>query len=156
VRSSRKHRSTVHRRRAHPHPKKHFPVNRALAQLAAGQCKKFKFLQSPWPPLFYFLLTLGGLMPKLFTHDQKRKSGNSTLPQSQPRTLLTVRQCADKHPAFPQGSLRNLIFLAESRGSSQGRIEGNGLDAALVRVGRKVLIDEAKFFQWIDAQQGGK
>lgn len=74
----------------------------------------------------------------------------------QPRTLLTVRQFAEKHPAFSQGSLRNLIFLAESRKTSQGRIAGNGLDVALVRVGRKVLIDEAKFFSWIDSQQGGK
>lgn len=74
----------------------------------------------------------------------------------QPRTLLTVRQFSDKHPAFPQGSLRNLIFLAESRESSNGKIAGNGLDVALVRIGRKLLIDEAKFFQWIDEQQGVK
>ena len=73
-----------------------------------------------------------------------------------PRTLLTVRQFAEKHPAFQQGSLRNLIFLAESRNTSKGRIAGNGLDVALVRIGRKLLIDEAKFFNWIDAQQGGE
>ena len=75
---------------------------------------------------------------------------------TQPRALLTVRQLADKHPAFPQGALRNLIFLAESRNTSKGKIEGNGLAVALVRIGRKVLIDEAKFFNWIDAQQGGE
>ncbi len=73
----------------------------------------------------------------------------------QPRTLLTVRQFSDKHPAFPQGSLRNLIFLAENRHTSKGKIKGNGLDIALVRLGRKLLIDEAKFFQWIDEQQKG-
>jgi hypothetical protein len=77
-------------------------------------------------------------------------------PTTQPRTLLTVRQFAERHPAFQQGCLRNLIFLAESRSTSRGKIEGNGLDAALVRIGRKVLIDEAKFFNWIDAQQGGE
>ena len=76
--------------------------------------------------------------------------------QIQPRTLLSVRQFADKHPAFPQGSLRNLIFLAETRKTSRGTINGNGLDVALMRIGRKLLIDEAKFFEWIDAQQGGK
>ena len=83
---------------------------------------------------------------------------NAAYPASltQPRALLTVRQLADKHPAFPQGALRNLIFLAESRNTSKGKIAGNGLDVALVRVGRKVLIDEAKFFNWIDAQQGGE
>lgn len=72
----------------------------------------------------------------------------------QPRVLLTVRQFSDKHPAFTQGSLRNLIFLAQPRNSSKGIIEGNGLDISLVRIGRKVLIDEAKFFEWVGAQQG--
>ena len=71
------------------------------------------------------------------------------------RTFLSVRQFADKHPAFPQGSLRNLIFLSESRETSKGTIEGNGLAMALVRIGRKLLIDEARFFQWIEEQQGG-
>ena len=74
----------------------------------------------------------------------------------QPRTLLTVRQFADKHPAFPQGSLRNLIFLAEKRKTSMGVVNGNGLDVALVRIGRKLLIDESNFFKWIDAQQVAK
>jgi len=69
--------------------------------------------------------------------------------------LLTVRQFSDKYPAFPQGSLRNLIFLAESRETSKGTIKGNGLEMALVRIGRKLLIDEARFFQWIEEQQGG-
>lgn len=69
------------------------------------------------------------------------------------RTLLTVRQFSDKHPAFRQGAIRNLIFLAESRKTSKGTIQGNGLNIALVRIGRKLLIDEAKFFQWIDEQQ---
>ncbi|SEF42737.1 hypothetical protein [Nitrosomonas ureae] len=72
-----------------------------------------------------------------------------------PRTLLSVRQFSDKHPAFTQGSLRNLIFLSDNRTTSRGTIQGNGLNVALVRIGRKLLIDEAKFFQWIDQQQGG-
>tara|TARA_R110002073_G_scaffold336383_2_gene532777 strand:- start:186 stop:407 length:222 start_codon:yes stop_codon:yes gene_type:complete len=70
--------------------------------------------------------------------------------------LLTVRQFAEKHPAFSQGSLRNLIFLSESRKTSRGIIAGNGLNIALVRIGRKLLIDEAGFFKWIDVQQGEK
>ena len=56
------------------------------------------------------------------------------------RILNSVRQHAEKHPAFTQGSLRNLIFNAKT----------NGFDAVLVRVGRKILIDEVQFFQWID------
>jgi hypothetical protein len=73
---------------------------------------------------------------------------------TQTRALSTVRQFSEKHAAFSQGALRNLIFLAESRKTSNGVIPGNGLSGALVRIGRKVLIDEAKFFEWIEGQQG--
>lgn len=87
-----------------------------------------------------------------FTVTQATKSAISDSP-SPFRTLLTVRQFSDKHPAFTQGAIRNLIFLAENRKTSRGTIHGNGLNIALVRIGRKLLIDEAKFFQWIDEQQ---
>ena len=68
------------------------------------------------------------------------------------RTLSTVRQFSEKNPAFSQGSIRNLIHLSTERYSSKGKIPGNGLDMALVRIGRKVLIDDQKFFEWIAAQ----
>lgn len=71
-----------------------------------------------------------------------------------PTVFLTVRQFAEKHPAFPQGSLRNLIFHASPRHSSQGRIDGNGLEVALIRIGRKVLINETRFFEWVEKQGG--
>ncbi len=87
------------------------------------------------------------------TVDQAISTVSRVLNSNTP-VLLTVRQLAEKHPAFPQGSLRNLIFLAERRKTSKGQIAGNGLDVALVRIGRKILIDEAKFFNWIDEQQG--
>ncbi len=85
------------------------------------------------------------------TVSQAFKSTYPDVPQ--PPTLLTVRQFSDKHSAFPQGSLRNLIFLSENRKTSKGTIIGNGLDIALVRIGKKLLIDEAKFFKWVDALQ---
>lgn len=72
--------------------------------------------------------------------------------QTSTATFLTVRQFAEKHQAFPQGSLRNLIFKASPRHSSQGQIEGNGLETALIRIGRKVLINEARFFEWVEKQ----
>ena len=56
--------------------------------------------------------------------------------------LLTIRQFAEKHPAFPQGSLRHMRFNAET----------NGFKPAFLTVGRKVLIDEAKFFAIVEAQ----
>ncbi|MDZ4821552.1 MAG: hypothetical protein SGJ20_21530 [Planctomycetota bacterium] len=72
-----------------------------------------------------------------------------------PAVLLTVGQFAGRNPAFTPAALRNLIFKAGSRQSTKGAIPGNGLaDAgAIVRIGRKVLIDESKFFEWIRCQQ---
>ena len=71
------------------------------------------------------------------------------------RILLSVNQFCEKYPAFPVGGVRNLIFLSEDRRTSVGVVKGNGLKTALIRIGRKILIDEAKFFEWLDAQQGG-
>lgn len=84
---------------------------------------------------------------------QAIKAAYIDLPPQEIRVLATVRQFSEKHPAFSQGSLRNLIHLSSERYSSTGKILGNGLSMALVRVGRKLLIDEAKFFQWIEQQQ---
>ena len=67
-------------------------------------------------------------------------------------TLSTIRQFSEKYPAFSQGGLRNLIHLSTERYSSKGKIPSNGLAIALVRIGRKLLIDESKFFEWIEKQ----
>lgn len=72
------------------------------------------------------------------------------------RELLTVRQFAQRFPAWTEAALRNLILNAEDRQSSRGRIPGNGLieSGAVVRVGRRVLIDVRAFFgPWIAQQQ---
>lgn len=90
------------------------------------------------------------------TETTQANKTTSPFVQSQARTLSTVRQFSEKYPAFSQGGLRNMIFLASKRHTSKGKIPGNGLDVALVRLGRKLLIDEAKFFQWVDKQQAGQ
>lgn len=70
-----------------------------------------------------------------------------------PRVLLSVRRFSEKYPDFPQGGLRYLIFHSRNRYAADGTIiRGNGVHTALVRCGRKVLIDEARFFEWLDAQ----
>ncbi len=56
-------------------------------------------------------------------------------------TLLTVKQFNQKHPAFPVGGLRHRIFYAKDNGLEQV--------GALVRNGRRVLIDEERFFSWL-------
>ena len=71
---------------------------------------------------------------------------------------FTVAQFSERNPAFTEPSVRNLIFKAEPRESSRGLIPGNGLieAGAIVRLGRKVLINEERFFAWVQAQGGAK
>lgn len=66
---------------------------------------------------------------------------------------FTVEQFSSNNPAFTKASLRNLIFKANVRQSSRGLIPGNGLleAKAIIRIGRKVLIHEEHFFQWIES-----
>jgi hypothetical protein len=59
---------------------------------------------------------------------------------------FTVSQFTQKHPAFTTGGLRALIF--------NEHLNGLAKSGAIVRIGRKVLIDEAKFFAWVSAQNG--
>lgn len=75
---------------------------------------------------------------------------------SAPRPLYSVAQFEGQHKAFPQAAMRCLILNAEDRVNSRGeRIPGNGLAeaGAIVRVGRRVYIDEQAFFRWIAEQQ---
>jgi len=58
--------------------------------------------------------------------------------------LSTVKQFTAKQPAFTIGGLRSLIFNEHSNGLAKS--------GAIVRIGRKVLIDETKFFAWIEFQ----
>jgi hypothetical protein len=58
--------------------------------------------------------------------------------------LQTVPQFAKNNPAFPVGGLRWQIFNEEKNGLKQA--------GAIVRVGRKVLIDSEKYFNWIYSQ----
>ncbi|MFN8696748.1 MAG: hypothetical protein ACK5XE_10575 [Burkholderiales bacterium] len=76
----------------------------------------------------------------------------STPPQaSHHQTLYTVAQFHYVEPSFSLAALRNLIFKAQPRHSSQGVIPGNGLIecGAIVRIGRKVLINREKFLDWV-------
>jgi hypothetical protein len=59
-------------------------------------------------------------------------------------TLLTVKQFCQQHPAFTQGGVRWLLFNRQE----------NGLEHAVLKVGRRVLIDVDAFFGWIDEQNG--
>ena len=58
-------------------------------------------------------------------------------------SFQTIKGFAKKHDCFSEGSLRWMIFNSEQ----------NGLSPAVIHIGRRVLIDEAKFFSWIQSQQ---
>ena len=69
------------------------------------------------------------------------------------RLIHTVRGFSTKYPAWSQAALRNLIFAARPRQSSDGNeIPANGLGPAIIRCGRKLLIDETRFFEWLQAR----
>lgn len=59
-------------------------------------------------------------------------------------SYLTVNQFCEKHKAFKIGGVRSQIFNAETNGLKES--------GAIVRIGRKVLINETKFFAWVESQ----
>lgn len=62
--------------------------------------------------------------------------------QSHSTRLIPVPDWNNHHTWPPAGGLRHLIFNAEK----------NGFDQVVRRVGRRVLIDEAAFFAWVEKQ----
>jgi len=59
--------------------------------------------------------------------------------------LSTIKQFCQKYPAFTEGGIRDRIFYANSNGLKKF--------GAILRNGRRVLIDEEKFFQWLKENQ---
>lgn len=59
---------------------------------------------------------------------------------SQP-VLFTVKQFAEQNPAFTVGGLRWEIFNADENGLKES--------GAIIRRGRKILIDAERYFAWI-------
>lgn len=59
-------------------------------------------------------------------------------------TYLTISQLCEKHPAFRQGSIRQMIHNDK---------DGKGIKKCIVRMGVKILIDELKFFKFLSDQK---
>ncbi len=63
--------------------------------------------------------------------------------------LYTFKNFANKHrEAFTQPALRDVIFRAKPRKDRRGRLRtrANGFAAAFIRRGRRIYIDEDRFF----------
>ena len=63
--------------------------------------------------------------------------------QQAPPALLTVSQFCAKPSFISQGGLRFQIFNADNNGLASF--------SAIVRMGRKVLIDESRYFEWVES-----
>ena len=76
--------------------------------------------------------------------------------------LVTVRQFAERHPAFTESSLRWIRYRSQEvkrlrRGGREEllpELETNGFETAFVKIGRRILIDEGEFFRCVERQRG--
>ena len=64
---------------------------------------------------------------------------------SETRKLIPLTSWNDYHPWPTQSGLRYLVFHANT----------NNFDKVIRRSGRRILLDEQAFFQWMDAQNEG-
>ena len=60
--------------------------------------------------------------------------------------LLTVNQFVEKHQFATFGGLRHLIFYSDT----------NGFSKVIKRIGRRILLDESAFFEWIEENNKNK
>lgn len=73
-----------------------------------------------------------------------------------PRRIFTLKKFAQRHNSFlTLPALTNQVFKANERHSTRGMIPGNGMNeaGAIVRVNGRVLIDEDRYFAWLDSLQ---
>jgi hypothetical protein len=62
--------------------------------------------------------------------------------------LLTVNQFVAEHSFASNGGIRFLLFNSKNNGMEKAGV--------IKRLGRRIIIDENKFFAWVESQnQGG-
>lgn len=59
------------------------------------------------------------------------------------KSFISVRRLSENHPDFSEASIRYLLFNREE----------NGLSQHVRKIGKKLLIDEFGFIDWIDNQK---
>jgi hypothetical protein len=57
--------------------------------------------------------------------------------------FLTIKQFTEKHKSFSASALRFYIYKRRE----------NGFNKVVVRIGRKILIDEKAFLKWIESHR---
>jgi len=58
--------------------------------------------------------------------------------------LKSINLFIEDNPSFTHGGMRSLIFNEETNG-----LKSSG---SILRIGRKILIDEPRFYEWIQQQ----
>jgi len=76
----------------------------------------------------------------VFNRKHRKNTDNAKIKRSNDMTLMTVRQFAEKHPWPSESALRALIYHEK-------------IQEAIIRSGRRILIDEAKFFDLLKKNQ---
>ena len=57
------------------------------------------------------------------------------------RNYMTIKQTAQKYPAFSEGSLRWLWFNGEK----------NGFSSCVRKIGKRILVVEPLFISWLES-----
>lgn len=65
-----------------------------------------------------------------------------------PNEFLTIYQFCQLYPAFREGGMRSQVFNENSNGLAQS--------GAIVRIGRKILINVPFYFEWVKAKNKEK
>ena len=69
-----------------------------------------------------------------------------------PKQILTVEQLNAMYSAFSISTIRWYIQCSKPRYSSVGEVPANGFADCMIRVGRRIYIDESKFLNWLQQQ----
>ena len=62
---------------------------------------------------------------------------------TQNRRLIPLTAWPDIHSYPPLGQLRALVFNSKT----------NGFERCIRRIGKRILIDESQYFNWVDSQK---
>ena len=77
--------------------------------------------------------------------DARKASDPVTVPPPS-RVLLNVKQLAQQQPALTEGGIRWDLFNREANGLAKS--------GAIIRRGRRVLIDPERYIEWLSRRSG--
>jgi hypothetical protein len=63
-------------------------------------------------------------------------------------TILTIKQFVEKHKFISYAGLQNQLFHRQTNGLN--------VSGAIIKLGKRVLINEEKFFEWLNTYKAKK